>query len=614
MQTRHSPFALFDNASFPNSPALLFTNPVELIEASSSAGVPKALARLDELIRDGALVAGYFAYELGYCIEPRLHKRLPEGHGKLLRFQRFDAKQSLDGRAKTRWLLERTSGALNAVGAAPDFQPDSYVEHFELIRDRIGAGDVYQVNLTMRLSLEKPDDLFGTYRALRDRARAGACCLLHFEDEDVLSLSPEKFFTVKGGRISVRPMKGTVPRRPDSVSDQRQIEALRSDPKQRAENLMIVDLMRNDISRICLPGTVQVDDLFTVETYPTFHTLTSGVSGQLASDAQFSTLLPALFPCGSVTGAPKIRAMEIIREVEDSPRGVYCGAIGYASGDAMAFNVAIRTISVRSEGAVLGVGGGIVWDSEPAAELDECRLKARFFTDASEPFRLLETMRWSDAGGFHLLERHMKRLGQSCAYFGYVFDAGSVRGHLEHLVAGKTGVLRVRLTLGIHGDTQIQLEPMMLPDPLPAWTYSIATSAVNSGDWRLYHKTTRRDLYEKVKAEASRDGAVDEVILFNERGELTEGSRTNLFVVRYDEWLTPPLSCGLLDGCLRRELLEKGPQRVTERILTAQDLDGAEVWFGNSLRGLVRGISVALPEAPRSDIDPSRPDGASDVA
>jgi para-aminobenzoate synthetase/4-amino-4-deoxychorismate lyase len=614
MDTRHPPFALFDNATSANGVALLFTDPVEVIEANQPDDVPAALARLDAVRDAGGLVAGYLAYELGYCLEPKLRHLLPAGHGPLLRFTVFRTQERLTARRKARWLLERTTKPGDRIGEAPAFDLETYRPKFDRVRNLIASGDVYQVNLTMRLRLQAPADVFETYRVLSERARAGACSFLHFDDEDVLSLSPEQFFTVSRGRLAVRPMKGTVARRPDPVSDRKQIQDLQADEKQRAENLMIVDLMRNDISRVCKPGSVRVDDLFTVETYPTFHTLTSGISGELAAPARFATLLPALFPCGSVTGAPKIRAMEIIREVEDGPRGVYCGAIGFATPDAMAFNVAIRTISVRGGDAQMGVGGGIVWDSEVRQELDECRLKARFFTDAAEPFRLIETLRWSAADGFRLLPRHLARLSRSAAYFGFPFNADEILRHLDQVLSGQTGLRRVRLTLGVRGDTQVETADLTLPQPGETWRYALAPSAVSSGDWRLYHKTTRREVYEERLAAAIASTPVDEIILFNERGELTEGSRSNLFVVRDGAWFTPPLSCGLLDGCLRRELLENGPQRVTEKVLTSADLEGAEVWFGNSLRGLVRGLCAALPPSPGSDNDHVRPDGASDAA
>jgi len=447
---------------------------------------------------------------------------------------------------------------------------------------------VYQVNLTFKLKTAIGDP-FATYWMLRDKSRAGGCAFLRFADEDVLSFSPELFFHVRDGRITARPMKGTAPRAPDAPGDVVQRAALLGDEKQRAENLMIVDLLRNDLSRVAVTGSVEVTDLFTVETYPRFHTLTSGIRAELKPDASFSSIVRSLFPCGSVTGAPKIRAMEIIREIEESPRGVYCGAIGYVTRETMAFNVGIRTLTVRDGVAEMGVGGGIVWDSEPAPEYAECLLKARFLTEADEPMRLIETMRWTPGEGFHLIDRHMMRLRSSSGYFGFRFNEPAIRRALSGAVASCEGVQRVRLTLGVRGDTQVESEAITLPAPDTLWRYAIAEGHSDSGDWRFHHKTTARALYDGALATHRAASGCDEVVFLNERGEVTEGSRTNVFVERDGVWLTPPLSCGVLDGCLRRDLIERGPPRVVERVLYPADLESGTVWFGNALRGLVRG-------------------------
>lgn len=358
---------------------------------------------------------------------------------------------------------------------------------------------------------------------------------------------------------------------------------------------MIVDLLRNDLARISETGSVEVTDLFSVETYPRFHTLTSGIEAKLKSGVSFSTILRSLFPCGSVTGAPKIRAMEIIREVEDSPRGVYCGAVGFVKRDAMAFNVAIRTLTLRDGTAEMGVGGGIVWDSEAASEYAECLLKARFLTEKDEPFRLIETMRWTAGEGFHLLERHMARLRASSRYFGFRFDEAAVRETLSRAMEERDGIWRVRLTLGVRGDTQIEAEPMTLPGPDIVWRYAISESRSDSRDFRFHHKTTLRALYDNELAAQRAATGCDEVVFLNERGEVSEGSRSNIFVERNGVWLTPPLSCGVLDGCLRRDLLENGAMTIGERVLYPKDLATGTVWFGNSLRGLIKAHAVETP-------------------
>jgi para-aminobenzoate synthetase/4-amino-4-deoxychorismate lyase len=580
-----TPFALFDDATWPDRPALLATGPVGLIEASDAAEVGPALAALDEARARGQFVAGYFAYELGYLFEARLRPLMPRTGRPLLRFHVFDRCERLSANERTRWLLERASGPATVTSIESALSQEAHRAKVEQVRQLIGDGDVYQVNLTFPLT-GIAGDPFATYVALCEKARAGACAFLRFADEDVLSLSPEKFFAVSGSRIKARPMKGTCARAPDVAADAERRRELVADEKQRAENLMIVDLLRNDLARVSKPGSVTVTDLFTAETYPRFHTLTSGIEAELAAPASFASIVPSLFPCGSVTGAPKIRAMEIIREVEDAPRGVYCGAVGFALHETMAFNVAIRTLTLRGGAAEMGVGGGIVWDSRASDEYAECLLKARFLTEPAEPFRLIETMRWNAEAGFHLIGRHLARLKRSAGYFGFRFDEAAVRRALDAAVKDCEGLQRVRLTLGVRGDTQVELAPLALASPDTVWRYSIAPVPVSSGDPRVYHKTTARAFYDDALTAAE---GCDEVVFLNERGEVTEGSRTNVFVERDGVWLTPPLSCGLLDGCLRRELIETGTPRIVEQVLRADDLATGQVWFGNSLRGLVRG-------------------------
>jgi para-aminobenzoate synthetase / 4-amino-4-deoxychorismate lyase len=586
--TEPHPFALFDDATWPNRGALLVHGAEGLIEARDAAEVAPALAALDEAVGRGLIAAGYCAYELGYVFEPRLSGLLRQTGRPLLRFHLFGAHEWLSARARTRWLMERAEGAQVSGEVLAALTAEAHRAKVESVRQLIGDGDVYQVNLTFKLRTGGGDP-FATYLALREKARAGACAFLRFADEDVLSFSPEQFFAVDGRRITARPMKGTTARAPDVAGDERRRAELVGDEKQQAENLMIVDLLRNDLARVAETGSVRVNDLFTVETYPRFHTLTSGIEAALKEAPSLARLLPALFPCGSVTGAPKIRAMEIIAAVEDEPRGVYCGAVGYAMRDKIAFNVAIRTLTLKDGHAEMGVGGGIVWDSEPDAEYAECLLKARFLIDAEAPFRLIETMRWSADGGFHLLERHLRRLAASARYFGFLFDAGAVRRALDAAVAGCDGIHRVRLTLGVRGDTQVEAAPFVLPEPGAVWRYAFAPVPVSSADWRVAHKTTQRAFYDEALTAAE---GCDEVVFVNERGEVTEGSRTNIFVERDGVWLTPPLSSGLLDGCLRRELIEKGPQRVVECVLRPEDLEGGKVWFGNALRGLIPGESL----------------------
>lgn len=590
----NGPFALFDDTTWPDRPALLLSQSRGLIEAWTADDVHRALGEIDAGVARGLTAAGYCAYELGYVFEPRLHSLLPKTPGPLLRFHLFGAARRLSAGARFHWLGERVQGPAISGVALASLNAAEHRAKVARVRQLIADGDVYQVNLTFKLKGDDGDP-FATYAALRTRARAGACSFLRFDDEDVLSFSPEMFFRVKDGRIAARPMKGTVARAGGIAEDAARRRELLADEKQRAENLMIVDLLRNDLSRVAAAGSVSVTDLFTVETYPRFHTLTSGIEAKVDGGVSLTRVLPALFPCGSVTGAPKIRAMEIIREVEEEPRGVYCGAVGYVARDRMAFNVAIRTLVLRDGSSEMGIGGGIVWDSDATAEYDEALLKARFFTEAPEIVRLIETLRWTPEGGFHLLPRHLARLAASSRYFGFVCQESRVRRALDAAVAGKVEPQRVRLTLGERGDVEVTTAAFSATPPGSVWRYAFADTAVDSDDWRVRHKTTAREFYDQALASAPR---CDEVVFINQRGEVTEGSRSNIFVERDGVWLTPPLSSGLLDGCLRREMIENGPQRVIERVLYPADLKAGTVWFGNALRGLVRGEDVRIAQAP----------------
>jgi para-aminobenzoate synthetase/4-amino-4-deoxychorismate lyase len=323
------------------------------------------------------------------------------------------------------------------------------------------------------------------------------------------------------------------------------------------------------------------------------------VSVRLLPDIGPDEVIRRLFPCGSITGAPKVRAIEIIRELEAAPREVYTGAIGWIAPDGdLCFNVAIRTVKIDAEGrAEMGIGSGLVYDSDEAAEYEECLLKARFLTEPQQPFELIETMLWQREAGWTLMERHLERLQRSAAYFGFPCDPETVRARLEAASLGFSGACcRVRLLLDREGDLKIAATAIPAPSAAGVMRYVISERSTDSRDPSLYHKTTRRALYDGEFERLSRETGCDEVLFLNERGELTEGSRTNLFIERGGRLLTPPVSSGLLDGTLRRELLGSG--RAEEAVLTLDDLARAEhVFLGNSVRGLQRAERLAARAA-----------------
>ncbi|HEY1631161.1 MAG TPA: aminodeoxychorismate synthase component I [Rhizomicrobium sp.] len=552
---------------FLENPLRRYRDPRAIVVAHAPDEVPAALAAIEAGVKAGRHAAGYLAYELGYTLEPRLGPLMPSARKlPLLWFGLFDDFE--------------TEPALAAAGRAyagplrHEWNEADYNTRYARVHDAIAAGDIYQANLSFRSRFAFLGDPMALYRDLRARAAAPHCAYVDDGERQILSLSPELFFDLAAdGTLTARPMKGTAARGSDAVSDALARNGLRESTKDRAENLMIVDLLRNDLGRIAALGSVTVKELFAVETYPTVHQMTSTITAKLAPNG-VAVIVRALFPCGSVTGAPKIRAMQIIRELEASPRGVYCGAIGHFAPDGSArFNVAIRTITVQDGQGELGIGGAIVHDSTAAGEYAECLLKARYFTKDQRPIGLIETLPWD--GSFVRVERHLARMAKSAAALGIPFDEDAARRALA-VVAGDAP-LRVRLTLDEAGNFVCTTAP--LPPNPPFWTYAISDARVTSSDALLRHKIDWRELYD-VTSQA------DEVLFLNERGELAEGSRSTIFLRIAGNLLTPPLSAGVLDGVLRRELLESGKCR--EAVLTLDDLARAdEVLLGNSLRGLI---------------------------
>ena len=542
----------------------VFAAPRQVIRADRLVEVPAALAALEGALAGGRHVAGWLGYELGAVLEPKLAGLAPE-NGPLLRLGVFDG----PGEAPA------PVGRAYAGPLTAEWDEAAYALRFAAVKDYIAAGDIYQANLSFRAGFAFAGNPRALYEQLLAKSGALHCGFVDDGERQILSLSPELFFELTAdGRLTTRPMKGTTPRGDDAPGERMRLSA---SAKDRAENLMIVDLIRNDLSRIAQGSSVEVSDLFQVETYPTLHTMVSTVTAKKRAGVGAADILRALFPCGSVTGAPKIRAMEILHELETSPRGAYCGAVGYFAPDGSArFNVAIRTLTIAQGRGELGIGGGVVQDSQLHSEYAECLLKARFFERDRRSLELIETLRWQD--NFVRLDRHFARMEASARVFGLHFDSCTARIALHHAVAGKTGAQRVRLTLNEQGDHDAVAYDLGT-DP-PHWTYAISPEAMHSDDLLLRHKTSWRDLYE---SEVKRLGT-DEVVFCNERDELTEGARSNIFIEQGGVLLTPPIDAGVLGGCLRAELIAEG--RAREATLTPADLKNG-FYFGNSLRGLI---------------------------
>lgn len=471
---------------------------------------------------------------------------------------------------------------VNPPAWEPVVPETSYRAAIAQIRDAIAAGETWQVNYSFPLRTRYTGDTQRWYRQLTRSQQAGYCAWVDLGHHQVLSLSPELFFERAGAQVRVRPMKGTRPRGRWTEEDSEQRRQLLTSEKDRAENLMIVDLLRNDLGRIAAPGTVRTPRLFEVEAYATVFQMTSTIEAQTRPGLPLFEVLRGLFPCGSVTGAPKVRTMEWIRRLEPFPRGIYTGAIGWLrpGGDCI-FNVAIRTIAREAESgeARCGVGGGITWDSTAEGEYQECRTKARFLTGKRPEFELLESLLLED-GRYWLLERHLQRLSASAAYFGFPCDAAKA----EQVLAGlqgrhAEGRWKVRLLVAADGGIRGEAQPIPLPPAPPLLQVAFAAEPVDDRDVFLYHKTTHRAVYEQ-----RRQPGFDDTILFNQRGEVTESLIANVVVRDAHGLWTPPVSCGLLPGCLRAELLESG--EIRERVITVAELQQArEFYLINSVRG-----------------------------
>lgn len=578
MLSSDRPFVLFDDARVEGAAsARLYRDPVTIIVARKPDEVGPALDALR--VCGSRHAAGFLSYEAGHALEPRFDGLNPMGGLPLVWFGLFDSYEEVPAVDVADLLPDPLAGWVGPP--VPQIDRAGYRDNFSRVADYIAAGDIYQVNLSLRAEMAVAGHPLALYAGLRSRARAGYGGIVWTGTDWLLSLSPELFFALHDGKITTKPMKGTAPRAPTPPEDRRAIEVLANDPKQRAENLMIVDLLRNDLSRVARSGSVDVPHLFSVETYPTIHTMTSTVTAQLEPNRSAVDVITALFPCGSITGAPKIRAMEVIEEVEQRPRGAYTGSIGRIDPDGnAAFNVAIRTLHLQNGAhrAVIGLGGGIVADSRMGDEWDECLTKGRFVADP-RAFDLIETMRFDPEGGIHLLDRHIERIRTSAAVFGIPFDRHAIRNDLQAATFRIAAPRRVRLMLSQSGRIAIEIS-RLAPTPDAAVEIALVPRPVDVDDFRLRHKTSDRAFY----AEARRSAGTFEVGFVDPHGFVTEGSFTNIFVKGNGALLTPPLERGLLAGVLRAELLANGS--AVEADLRPEDL--AHGFFvGNASRGLL---------------------------
>jgi para-aminobenzoate synthetase/4-amino-4-deoxychorismate lyase len=608
-----------DPDSPPECLTRLFTAPVRICAAHQPAELPQLFAQIEAAVAAGLHAAGFFTYECGNCFEPKAAMRPSRPGQPLAWFGIYD-------RA---WLFDHRTGAF--LGGDPpglaDFRSSTgdqelavepplvarfglteqqYAERIAAIHQWIRSGDIYQLNFTVPIDVRAPGSSAALYRRLRSRQPVEYGAFLHWQpNRRILSFSPELFFRLEGQgasrRITTRPMKGTAPRGRTNREDRALAQWLRNDPKNRSENLMIVDLLRNDLGRLCTFGSVCAENLFAVECYRTLLQMTSTVTGELRSDVTFHQIFRALFPCGSITGAPKVRAMQLVAEIERKPRGAYTGAIGFFSPRKSVFNVAIRTLELDGERGSMGVGGGIVIDSNATDEFRECLLKAQFLTRPADSFpdrfSLVEALLWQ--GDYPLLELHLDRLEDSADYFGFPCDRAAVRAALlAHAapyaqMAGSRAAQspktsrKVRLLLDPDGVLHIASELLpgvTFPAHAKPLRVRIARQRTDPQDPMLFHKTTHRPVYAEA-FKAATEAAFDDALFLNQRGEVTESAIGNILVLKDGRWYTPPVECGLLAGVYRRHLLET--IGVQEQVLHLQDLRQADaVYLSNAVRGL----------------------------
>ncbi|WP_281974440.1 aminodeoxychorismate synthase component I [Halobacillus litoralis] len=571
---KESPYLIYDFADDSGKPnTKVFKAPVQILSTDKVNEVQGVFEEVEKALDQGYYVAGYVSYEAAPA---------------------FD--RSLVAHTNSKWPLV-WFGVFNGYESAPavsgnhpfevsswkmrgDF--NAYKHGMKRIKRGIELGDTYQVNYTTRMEADFAGDDYSFYRKLVRNQQSSYSAYLNMGERRILSASPELFFRINKNKITTKPMKGTAERGRFFQEDVNQKKHLTSSNKEKSENLMIVDLLRNDLGRIAVPGSVRVPCLFEVETYPTVHQMTSTVEAVLPESFVMFELFGALFPCGSITGAPKVRTMKYIKDLEDSSREAYCGAVGYMTPNHEAiFNVPIRTVMIdKTKGkATYGTGGGVTWDSTSEGEFEELKTKTRLLTEDRPRFELLETMKVQN-GVIPLLPYHINRLMQSADYFEFPVERDKLLKECEKVVEeNPAGLHKVRMLVGESGDCKIETKPIESHSPIVEC--SLATTPVDERNPFLFHKTTHRQVYNQHKRRGT-----DATLLWNSKGQLTEFTIANLVVKVNDEYYTPPVECGLLAGTFREKLLEGGV--IEEKVIHKEELSQCkEIWMINGVRGWV---------------------------
>ncbi len=560
---------------------LSFTEPAAVFSSFSIDHVQRVLKSINRKVLESKLyAAGFISYQASPAFDRSLNVKPDYSLIPLISFALYSKAEEIDSPALNNCNQEPFSTGPWNFSITEDVYKDKIVE----IKKYLEAGNTYQVNFTLPLKADFYGCPFSFFSHLLPDAKVKYAAYIESDDYAICSFSPELFFIKQGKNITMKPMKGTAPRGITPEDDRQKREWLADSEKNRAENLMITDMIRNDVSRIAERGSVKVIDAFTIETYPTLFQMTSTVTAE--TDASLPEIFKALFPCASITGAPKVSTMMIIEDLEPEARGIYTGSIGLIKpgGDAL-FNVAIRTVTIdkKKQKGTYGVGGGIVWDSDPEEEYKECLTKCAIIRRSGDSFFLFETIKYSD-GEFFLLHEHLERIKSSANYYRIPFSRDDAVNKLAEAVKGSEprDILRIKFMLRPDGNIEIAASPLTpLPEP---YIITVASAPLDRENPFLYHKTSVRRMYNEA---LTKSGNYNDVIIFNKEMELTESTIANI-VLRFNEDLyTPPVSCGLLPGTMRSSLIKSG--RIKERVLYLNDLEKAnEIFLINSLRGWIK--------------------------
>lgn len=571
------PFMIFDEGFHPFG-KIIFRNSIEIIEAYEPDQLLHSLNKINDYLKRGYYLAGFISYEAGYFFSDMNWKRT-ETVLPLLHFAVYSEPEKLS---------EIEAEPLKNYGFYISSKPnrESYFQSLNTIREKLFQGEIYQINHTDRISFDFEGDILSFYKILSERQPVSYGSWIRLQNSDILSFSPELFFEKKGKTLITKPMKGTYPRGGSEQEDEENARILINSEKEKAENLMITDLMRNDLGKISKEGSVRVDALFSVEKYKTIFQMTSTIRSELSDSVEWKEIFGKLFPGGSITGAPKLRAMQLIQQLEN-PRGIYTGAIGviHPNQDAV-FSIAIRTLEIANGKGKIGIGSGITWDSDPEKEWLEIFEKAKFFTEAPRSFSIFETILYKN-GIFYFLKEHRERIETSAKVLGFPFRKEEWNSSLKQAAASCSDVsksYRVKISLDSFG--KLSYETHELAHFQKEGPLEISRIEIDSSSEFRKHKTNLREIYDQ-EGKRSREKGRLEILFSNEKKEITEGSISNVFVKIGNSYFTPPISSGVLPGVFRNRLLKRNG--FSEKILTLEDLKKSDsIFVCNSLRGILR--------------------------